>query len=89
MKITVRYSSIDRYSKTRKFKTLKGAQKFAHEWVGEHPELGWGYAVSFDGIGKITVEGVTLAELFPMRTVTDGACLPYDAPEYDGADRGL
>jgi hypothetical protein len=63
--ITVRYSSIDRYRKTRKFKTLAGARRFAHTWVGEHPDLGSTYAVSFDGIGKVTVDGATLAELFP------------------------
>ncbi len=63
--IKVSYRSIDRCSKTRRFKTLEGAQKFAQEWVGETPELGTGYAVSGDGIGKVTVEGATLRELFP------------------------
>lgn len=63
--IRVRYQSIDRFRKTAKFKTLKGAQRFAHDWVGEHPEIGSHYAVSGDGVGKITVTGATLAELFP------------------------
>jgi hypothetical protein len=63
--ITVRYSSVDHFSKTRKFKTLAGAQKYAQEWVDLHPDIGLGYAVSFDGIGKIEVQGATLEELFP------------------------
>jgi hypothetical protein len=65
MDIRVRYTSIDRCSKSRRFKTLKGARAFAQKWVGQHPEIGCGYAVSFDGIGKVTVEGCTLDELFP------------------------
>lgn len=62
MKIT--YSSIDRVRVTRTFKTLKGARKFAQSWVGKNPEMGSTYAVSGDGIGKITADGVALADLF-------------------------
>lgn len=62
--ITVRYSSIDHYRKTRKFKTIEGARKFAVHYVGENPDMGSSYAVSFDGVGKITVDGCTLNELF-------------------------
>ena len=70
MEIKVKYSSIDGYRKYATFKTLKGAQKFAHKWVGEHPDIGMGfgkgYAVSYDGIGKIEVSGdATLKDLFP------------------------
>lgn len=64
MTITVTYQSIDRYRKRRTFKTLAGARKFAVNWVGENPEMGSTYAVSGDGIGKITVDGATLRELF-------------------------
>jgi hypothetical protein len=63
--IKVRYSSIDRFSKVSTFKTLAGARKFAAHWIGETPELGSTYAVSADGIGKITVDGATLLDLFP------------------------
>jgi hypothetical protein len=65
--IRVRYESIDSYGrgKTRAFKTLKGAQKYAHAWVGKYPTRGAWYAVSDDGVGKITVTGATLSELFP------------------------
>lgn len=63
--ITVRYSSIDGASERRTYATIKGAQKFAHHMIGAHPEIGCGYAVSDDGIGKVTVSGSTLVELFP------------------------
>ena len=67
MDIKVRYSSIDHFSKTRRFKTLAGAQKFAQRYVGETPEvsLHFGYAVSGDGVGKIEVDGCTILDLFP------------------------
>jgi hypothetical protein len=63
--IRVSYQSIDRFTQTKTYKTLKGAQRFAQHWVGAHPEIGTGYAVSGDGVGKITVIGATLHELFP------------------------
>jgi hypothetical protein len=62
--ITVRYSTIDRYSDSRKFKTLAAARSYASKRIGNNPELGTGYAVSSDGIGKIVVSGVSLSELF-------------------------
>lgn len=66
-KITVRYSSVDWYSKTRYFKTIEGARKWAQKMVGERPEIStaFQYAVSGDGVGKITVRGATLKDLFP------------------------
>ena len=62
--IKVTYTSIDRVRITRSFGTLAGARKFAANYVGHHPEIGCGYAISSDGIGKITVKGCTLANLF-------------------------
>jgi hypothetical protein len=63
--IKVKYSSIDsRNGKWRSFKTIRGARKFAQHWIGKHPEIGSTYAVSGDGIGKIEVQGVALADLF-------------------------
>jgi hypothetical protein len=65
MTITIRYTSIDHINRRRSFKTLEGARAYAVKQVGEYPEMGGTYAVSGDGIGKITVvEGTTLAELF-------------------------
>ena len=65
MDITVSYSSIDHFRKTRKFKTLEGARKFAQKMIGPTPEMGSGYAVSGDGVGKILARGVSLYSLFP------------------------
>ena len=65
--ITVRYYSVDSYGRAtaRKFKTLAGAHKFAASMVGRFPTFGSNYAVSDDGVGKVTVQGCTLRELFP------------------------
>lgn len=63
--IKVTYTSVDRYTRSQRFKTLEQAQRFAHRWVGEHPEIGRSYAISGDGIGKITVKGASLSDLFP------------------------
>lgn len=63
--IRVRYSTIDHYQEARWFGTLKGAKAFAQKCVGEHPEIGSFYAVSSDGVGKITVQGAALTDLFP------------------------
>ena len=65
MDIKLTYRSIDRVSKSARFKTLESAQKFAARYVGETPEIGRGYAVSGDGIGKITWVGCTSDQLFP------------------------
>lgn len=66
MEISVSYASVDGYRTARRFKTIGGARRFAHEFVGEHPEMGSFYAVSGDGVGKVTVQGCTIADLFPM-----------------------
>ena len=34
--------------------------------IGAHPKIGFTYAVSGDGVSKITCEGCPLAELFPF-----------------------
>lgn len=64
MDITLRYRSIDNCSVTRKFKTVKGARAFADKWVGT-PDLSSTYAVSFDGVGRITWQGCTAQALWP------------------------
>lgn len=64
--IYICYSSVDGYVEERKYKSLGAAQQFAQKWVGETPELGTYYAISGDGIGKITVEGIELKHLFPL-----------------------
>jgi hypothetical protein len=93
--IKITYQSIDGLRDTRSFKTIEGARKFAQRGVGEHPELGRGYAVSGDGIGKVTVaSGCELGDLFPPRlsdaqVCADPLALPTDtetAQAFDGAE---
>lgn len=76
--INVTYRSVDGARDRRNFKTLKGAQKFAVDMVGQHPEMGSDYAISGDGIGRVRVTGCTLQQLF---NVTDDA-FNQDAQEY-------
>jgi len=64
-RITVFLRSVDGFSKSRKFKTLDGARKFAQAYAGKTPELGGGYAISADGVCRIMVSGAKLSELFP------------------------
>jgi hypothetical protein len=63
--IKVTYSSVDGFRETRSFKTLDRARVYAHHFVGETPETGRYYAVSGDGVGKVTVRGATLIDIFP------------------------
>jgi hypothetical protein len=75
MSITVTYRSIDGFKKVGTFKTLDGARAFAAKWVGSDAEIGSTYAVASDGIGKVTVQGCTLAELFaPKVDLSDLDC---------------
>lgn len=79
IKLTV--ESIDGFRETRSFKTLKGAQAFAHKYVGATPEISvsFGYAVSGYGTTKVIIqEGCTFKELFPA------AMAGEEVPEDDG-----
>ena len=68
MKLRISYSAIDGFRTHRTFRTLAGASAFARGYVGDHPEMSRTYAISGDGVGKITYTGCTLAELFPAPT---------------------
>lgn len=63
--IRVVYSAVDGANAVYRTYDLPKAQAFAQKWVGETPSIGTGYAVSDDGIGKITVSGCELLDLFP------------------------
>ena len=78
--IKVRYSSIDGWRETRSFKTVEGARKFAVHYIGEHPEVGTSYAVSGDGVGRVTVEGCTIAALFAKPAGADLVALENPDP---------
>jgi hypothetical protein len=64
--ITVNYSSVDGTSIKKSYKTIANAAKFARKWVGDRPEIGSRYAASGDGVGKITVQGCSIIELFTL-----------------------
>lgn len=89
MKIAVKYTAVDGFRQRRTFATLAGAQRFAQKWVGETPELGRFYAVSGDGVGKITAEfycdggALSLADLFP-KLAPAASRAPKPERGYDG-----
>lgn len=62
--IKVRFETLDGIRKTKRFKTLAGARKAAQDWAGKDAEVGRWYAISTDGVVKVTVDGCTLVELF-------------------------
>ena len=64
--IIVTLRSIDRFHLRRSFRTLAGAQAFAHRYVGPTPgiSLTFQYAVSDDGVCKITAS-CSIVDLFP------------------------
>lgn len=89
--ITLRYRSIDGANVRRQFTTLKGAQRYAQNMIGEAPEVAQAgrYAVSGDGIGKIVpIAGATLAELFPATVEPPAAPGPChcEASQVYGSD---
>lgn len=65
--IAVRYQTTDNFNCEHTFNTIAEAQAWAWHWIGRYPTIGrmHGYAVSDDGIGKITVTGISITELFP------------------------
>lgn len=77
MKIIVRTEACDGYRATRVFKTIEKARACAVDRVGERPEYGSGYAVSFDGIVTVSVQGCTLRELF------EGKAKPAEPDPHD------
>jgi hypothetical protein len=84
MRITIRYSSIDGYSETRHYQTLTGAHRWADEMLGDCFEIGTGYAISGDGIGKIQ-SNISLEELLAKPKPNDGKlclCGKYH-PDFD------
>jgi hypothetical protein len=82
---------VDGFSKRKSFKTLAGARKYAIGMLGKYPSFGSYYAVSDDGVGKITViDGVALRDLFgdepkPAAPVEDEE--GSEAPGFDSPSR--
>ena len=73
--ITMRYRAVDGASNVRKFQTIASARKFADKWVGpQHAEdCASGYAVSADGVGRVTWDGCTASDLWPVSEATTRA----------------
>jgi hypothetical protein len=68
MYLKLGYSSVDDQKvRPRVYTSLRGARDYAQGMLGKRPEIGGGYAVSGDGVGKIVIlEGnVSLWEIFP------------------------
>ena len=77
--IKLHFKTLDGIRKTKKFKTLAGAQKATWDWVGKDAEIGTGYAISTDGVVRVSADGCTLAELFDNKPPID----PYpDGKDY-------
>jgi len=89
--ITVRYSAIDGAKQTKKFSNVNAARAFAVDRVGAGAEVSRsGYAVSNDGIGKITVEGISIQELMSGEkasrvTGTFGVMRFYNCESHNGS----
>jgi len=62
--IKLRFRTLDGIRKTKTFKTVAGARKAAHDWVGKDADVGIGYAVSTDGVVTVSVDGATLDDIF-------------------------
>jgi hypothetical protein len=64
--VTIRLflSSIDGSGKTIRCSSLAKARAKAQAIMGRNPDMGSYYAVSYDGICKLEVEGCHLSELF-------------------------
>jgi hypothetical protein len=64
MQIT--YTSVDGFRRVRRFRTVKAAREFVFDSVGPQDLEGDNYAVSSDGVVKVTWTGVTRRELFGL-----------------------
>ena len=79
LQIAVRYEATDGVKVSKTFKAVAAASKFARKYIGDHPEMGMGYAIAADGVGKVSVTGCELAELFPA---------PATVESNEGGDMG-
>ena len=76
--LSVQFKTTDRYSESRRFKTLEGARAYAQKKIGETPEIGSFYAVGAYGDARITVgwtvggRSARVLDLFPKCAWTEG-----------------
>ncbi len=69
MKITVNYKASDGFKESKTFTKIAKAKAWAIEWVGDTPNFGAAYAVSYDGVGTIRCKGCTIQELFEAEEI--------------------
>jgi hypothetical protein len=88
--IRLSFRSVDGAHWTRSYKTLKGARKEAQRYLGTGPDLGSYYAISADGIVRLTVDGCKLADLFPATAdVHQDETREYEADDIGPDDGSL
>lgn len=60
--VNIYYVAVDGYRKSWSY-TKDGAAAKIRRLLGSNYDLGLGYAVSGDGVGRVTIEGATFEEL--------------------------
>jgi hypothetical protein len=75
--IIVRMRSVDDGARSRRFNNIESARAWAKTWLGEYFDIShtFGYAISGDGVCKITCEGVDIYTLLDRRLEVDDASL--------------
>ena len=71
MTIAIHSTTIDGQRQTKTYRSLSGARKYAMAQVGRFPQVCDTYAISGDGITKITVDGASLPDLLHATTRPD------------------
>lgn len=67
--ISVFNTAVDDFEETVEFVNLEETRDYCKRYLGQHFEISeqLGYAISGDGVNKLTVYGTTWQELFPGR----------------------
>lgn len=71
--IIVRMRSVDDGHRSRRFNNIESARAWAKTWLGPYFDISYtfGYAISGDGVCKITCEGVSIFELLDQKREPD------------------
>ena len=85
-KIQTLYTAVDGFTQRRSFYSLKVAQRYAQERMGQFPDLAGTVAVSFDGVATLHVSGATLEDLFPATREVVEAPKAGIVVDEDGSD---
>jgi hypothetical protein len=63
--VTLSFATVDGVRKILSYDSVEAARVAAHDWVGEAPTFGSDYAISDDGVVRVSVNGATLTDIFP------------------------